>query len=130
MNQIIHLMLGLLRSGNAHTLSLTVSPLSDEMICHDPFLSLTSRYFHPPPSSFNNTHTCSDWLEDEIIDHFQEVAYHYEEDHDHEEDSLDILGAVMPGNQMMSVDWSSKNNPLGRSVTTRVKNQNTCGACW
>jgi len=29
-----------------------------------------------------------------------------------------------------SVDWSTTNNPLGRSVVSDVKNQDQCGACW
>ena len=29
-----------------------------------------------------------------------------------------------------SVDWSSKRNPLRRSVVTPVRNQGQCGSCW
>lgn len=37
-------------------------------------------------------------------------------------------GGTMAASQ--AIDWSTKQNPLGRSVVTSVKDQRQCGACW
>lgn len=67
----------------------------------------------------------SDWLEEEIRNRFIGVEYDNEAIEGESFEGVNRRESLLP-----SIDWSTTNNPLGRSITTRVKNQNACGACW
>lgn len=67
----------------------------------------------------------SDFLEAEIDDLFHEVPEAWRDTSSHPQ----LLGGGFKA-PSQAVDWSTKQNPLGRSVVTSVKDQRQCGACW
>jgi len=106
------------------------SSRADERVHYDKFLEsvmFIGNNSADPQSSYEVGLTSfSDYLDAEIEDLFREAPDAWRDDR--------TLNTQMLGEGLkapsQAVDWSTKQNPLGRSVVTNVKDQRQCGACW